>query len=49
MADKDHPAPAPTFAADAEAGAVDPQGPPDLVKKVTHEIDADDMFVQGGE
>jgi hypothetical protein len=31
------------------AGAADQQGTPDLVKKVTHEVDVDDMFVQGGE
>ncbi|HEX8419407.1 MAG TPA: hypothetical protein VF638_05275 [Sphingomonas sp.] len=30
-------------------GAADQQNTPDLVKKVTHEVDTDDMFVQGGE
>ena len=27
----------------------DPQDTPELVKHTTHEVDTDDMFVQGGE
>ena len=49
MTDPEHTAPATEDAAGAAAGAPDPQGTPDLVKKVTHEVDTDDMFVQGGE
>ena len=48
MTDPDLPNPAadPT---NLNEGAADQQNTPDLVKKVTHEVDTDDMFVQGGE
>jgi hypothetical protein len=49
MADHANAASVATPSAEVQAGAADQQGAPDLVKKVTHEIDTGDMFAQGGE
>ena len=49
MAGPEHTGSAPEPAMEADAGTTDQQGMPDLVKKVAHEVDTNDMFVQGGE
>lgn len=49
MAHAEHAAPEPGPTEQGDAGAADQQSTPDLVKKVTHEVDTDDMFVQSGE
>jgi hypothetical protein len=49
MADPENAAPAHDLTTEAATEVAGQPGTPDLVKKVTHEVDAGDMFVQGGE
>ena len=49
MTDPELVVPTNELAPGAADGTPDQQEPPNLVTKVTHEIDNNDMFVQGGE
>lgn len=49
MTDPEHPEIPSAITDEPQATGMEPQSGEQAVKKVTHEIDSDDMFVQGGE